>query len=108
MLAGSLSRARIASVQAPPPRRPVAIAIKDGRTGALPRVTANGRGSAAEQILELAFAHGVRVREDADLAEILASVDVDSDIPIEAIVAVAEVLAYVYRVNHQAPGREDG
>jgi flagellar biosynthesis protein len=53
----------------------------------------------AEQILALAFAHGVRVREDADLAQVLAAVDVDSEIPVEAMLAVAEILTYVYRAN---------
>jgi flagellar biosynthesis protein len=65
----------------------------------LPRIVASGHGAVAEQILELAFAHGVKVRTDADLAEILAAVDVESEIPIEAIAAVAEILAHVYRAN---------
>lgn len=64
-----------------------------------PRVVASGRGAVAEQILSLAFAHGVRVREDADLVEILEKVDVDSIIPLEAFAAVAEILNYVYRMN---------
>jgi flagellar biosynthesis protein len=41
----------------------------------------------------------VKVRSDADLAEILAAVDLGTDIPPEAIVAVAEILAHVYRAN---------
>ena len=53
----------------------------------------------ADQILELAFAHGVKVRTDPDLAEVLAAVEVDTVIPVEAFVAVAEILAYVYRAN---------
>lgn len=84
----------------PPMRRPVAVALRHDRGDAsLPRVVATGHGAVAEQILELAFAHGVKVRTDADLAEILAAIDVDSEIPIEAIAAVAEILAYVYRAN---------
>lgn len=83
-----------------PMRRPVAVALRNDRGDAsLPRVVATGHGAVAEQILELAFAHGVKVRTDADLAEILAAVDVESEIPIEAIAAVAEILAYVYRAN---------
>jgi len=65
----------------------------------LPRVVASGRGCVAEQILEIAFANGVKVRQDADLVEILAAVDVDSEIPIAAIAAVAEILARVYEAN---------
>ncbi len=89
------------------PQRPVAVALtfEPGQEG-LPRVVASGRGFVAEQILELAFANGVKVREDADLAQILAAVEVDSEIPIEAIVAVAEILAHVYQANGQCPEPE--
>ncbi|WP_035708417.1 EscU/YscU/HrcU family type III secretion system export apparatus switch protein [Niveispirillum irakense] len=86
--------------QPAPQRRQVAVALRHDRGDAkLPRVVATGHGAVAEQILELAFATGVKVRTDADLAEILAAVDVESEIPIEAIAAVAEILAYVYRAN---------
>ncbi len=45
----------------------------------------------------------MRVRADADLAEILAAVEVDSEIPLQALAAVAEILSYVYRANSQGP-----
>ncbi len=52
---------------------PVAVALHHAPNApAAPRVVASGRGFAAERILELAFANGIKVREDADLAEILA------------------------------------
>jgi flagellar biosynthesis protein len=89
-----------AKAAAGPKRRQVAVALSDDpdRPG-LPTVTASGRGAVAEQILQLAFAHGVKVRTDPDLAEVLAAVEVDTVIPVEAFVAVAEILAYVYRAN---------
>ena len=62
----------------------------------------------AHQILAIAFAQGIRVREDADLAELLSHVDVDSEIPLEAFAAVAEILAYVYRANGSLPPPTDG
>lgn len=68
-----------------------------------PKVVAGGRGAVAEQILNVAFAAGVKVRSDADLAEMLSTIDVDSEIPIEAFAAVAEILAYVYRLNGTLP-----
>lgn len=81
-------------------RRQIAIALHyDERKPSLPRVVASGSGGVAEQILAAAFAAGVKVREDADLAEILAAVEVDSEIPLEALAAVAEILSYVYRAN---------
>lgn len=70
-----------------------------------PKVVAKGQGALAERILEIAFAAGVKVREDADLVEILQAVDLDSEIPVEAFRAVAEILAYVYQANGTLPPR---
>jgi flagellar biosynthesis protein len=87
--------------------RSVAVAIqgekKDG-ADSLPKIIASGRGKLAEQILALAFSKGVKVREDADLAELLAKLDLDTPIPTEAIVAVAEILAKVYEANGRPSG----
>lgn len=84
--------------------RNVAVALHHNPEAAdLPRVVASGRGLVADQIVNLAFAHGVKVREDADLAQILSLIDLDSDIPVEAMAAVAEILAYLYRANAAAP-----
>lgn len=66
---------------------------------ALPKVVAAGYGKLAEQIVELAFQNGVKVREDRELAEILAAIELESEIPSEALVAIAEILAYVYKAN---------
>ena len=88
-----------------PARRQVAVAIQDrpgdprGQGRAAPRVVASGRGALAEQILRIAFDRGVKVRNDADLAEILATIEVESEIPLEALAAVAEILSYVYRTQ---------
>lgn len=68
-----------------------------------PKVVATGKGAIAEQILNLAFAHGVKVRSDPDLAQILSAVEVDTTIPVEAFVAVAEILAYLYQANNTVP-----
>ena len=90
-------------------RTPIAIALDaKGRDGTVrpksPRVVATGRGAVAEQILAIAFEKGVPVREDSDLAQILAAVELDSEIPIDALAAVAEILSYVYRANRTWSG----
>ncbi len=78
----------------------VAVALRyEATRDPTPKVVAGGRGRIAEQILEIAFAHGIKVREDGDLAQLLSSIDIDSEIPIEAFAAVAEILTYVYRAN---------
>lgn len=87
--------------------RKVAVALEyDRARDRAPRITASGAGAVAEQILEIAFAQGVQVREDADLTEVLGALDVDSIIPTEVLAAVAEILSYVYRVNREALLRE--
>ncbi len=79
-----------------------AVAIENDRLRPdLPRVVATGQGALAEQILALAFANDVRVREDPDLTELLSAIDVDSPIPLAALTAVAEILVYVYRANER-------
>ena len=82
------------------PKRQTAVALTDGSdNGDIPVVTAAGRGKIAEQILQLAYENDIKVREDADLAEMLAKIELDSPIPSEAFMAVAEVLSYIYRAN---------
>ena len=45
----------------------------------------------------------------ADLAEILATIEVESEIPLEALAAIAEILSYVYRTQSKvAPAQESG
>jgi flagellar biosynthesis protein len=88
----------------PPDRRQppqtVAVALSHAPgSPAAPRVVASGHGFTAERILELAFANGVKVREDADLAEMLTAVGIGEEIPFAAFSAVAEILAYIYRAN---------
>ena len=85
------------------PKRATAVALNhDPQKGGIPTVAASGYGHLAEKILELAFAAGIKVRQDADLAEILAALDLDSEIPPEAFAAVAEILSYVYELNVSA------
>lgn len=76
----------------------IAVALKDN-AGDTPTVMAAGRGALADQILQIAFDNDIKVREDADLATILAELELDSPVPTEALMAVAEILSYVYRAN---------
>lgn len=80
------------------PNKAVAVQY-DRATDDAPRVVASGKGAIADQILQIAFERGIKVREDAELVEILSLVDVDCPIPLEAFAAVAEILTYVYQAN---------
>jgi len=80
----------------------VAAALKyDSRKAPAPKVTASGRGVVAEKIVELAKKHGVPVKEDSALAEILSKLDINEQISPELYRAVAEILAFVYSLNER-------
>lgn len=86
------------------PQNKTAVALKDSQGGKkVPRIAAAGRGALAEKILQLAYDNGIYVREDGDLAQLLAKIELDSPIPTETFPAVGEILSYVYRAN----GRRD-
>ncbi len=84
----------------PPVKRPAAVAVRyDTEKESAPRIVAKGRGAIAEKILEIAKKHAIAVVEDPDLLEILARVELDEKIPENLYQAMAEVLAFVYRIN---------
>ena len=89
----------------PPRRRAVALRWRGGE-GA-PEVIATGAGYLAERIVAEARAHGVPVRADAALAQALASLDLGTEIPEELYRAVAEALAWAYRLDARG-GRPAG
>ncbi len=84
-------------------KRLSAVAIEDRlKDGELPAITAAGRGLVAEKILRLAYDNDIKVRKDSALADMLVEIDLESPIPTEAFMAVAEILSYVYRANGEA------
>lgn len=84
-------------------RRPKATALGyDPQQDEAPKVLASGEGFIAEQIIAIAKANGIPIREDPILAEALSKVDIGQAIPAELYPLVAEVLAYIYRLQ----GRE--
>ena len=64
-----------------------------------PKVLAKGQGHVAQKIIQIAIDEGIEIRQDADLLQILKAVDIDSEIPIEAFSAVAEIISYIYKEN---------
>jgi flagellar biosynthesis protein len=82
-----------------PPRRAAALRYDAGSDQA-PRVVAAGSGVVAERILAEARAAGVPVRDDAALAEALAGLDLGAQVPESLYRAVAESLAWAYRLEN--------
>ncbi len=88
--------------RAPTPEA-VALAYREG--DAAPRVVAKGRGRIAEEILRRAAESGVHVHQSRELMSLLMRLDLDERIPPELYVAVAELLAWLYRTDRAAaPG----
>ncbi|MCF6284640.1 MAG: EscU/YscU/HrcU family type III secretion system export apparatus switch protein [Candidatus Hydrogenedentes bacterium] len=84
-----------------PPRKQ-AVAIRyQVESDAAPKVVATGKGHLADRILAIAKAEGIHVQEDPDLLALLAKLDVNDTIPEDLYRAVAEVLAFVYRLNRE-------
>lgn len=83
--------------------RASAVALAYGAGDAAPRVVARGRGLVAEEIIARAREHGVYVHESPELVSLLMQVDLDAHIPPQLYVAVAELLAWLYRVEEGAP-----
>jgi len=81
-------------------KRKVATAITyDAEKDIAPRITAKGQGLVAEKIIELAQKHNIPIKNDPGLIEILSRLDINEQIPTDVYRAVAEILAFVYKLN---------
>jgi len=67
-----------------------------------PRVVGKGQGLVAERILQIARDNNIPIHEDPDLVEVLAALELGRLIPEELYAAMAEILAFLYRLNHRA------
>ncbi len=77
-----------------------AVALRyDALREGVPRVAAKGTGGVADRIIEIAEEHGIPVKSDPDLVEVLSKLDIEEEIPADVYVAVAELLAFVYALN---------
>ncbi len=81
-----------------------AVALAYREADAAPRVVAKGRGLVAEEIIARAREHGVYVHESPELVSLLSQIDLDQHIPPQLYIAVAELLAWLYRIERgEAP-----
>lgn len=84
-----------------------AIALAYGAGDYAPKVVARGRGLIAEQIIARAKEHQVFVHESRDLVGLLMQVDLDDHIPPALYQAIAEVLAWLYRLEQGEVDKEN-
>lgn len=80
-----------------PNQQAIALAYASGDSA--PKVVAKGRGLIAEQIIARAKEHNVFVHESKDLVALLMQVDLDDHIPPALYQAIAEILAWLYRLE---------
>ncbi len=95
------------TIRRPSRHEAAALRYDPGVDGA-PRLVAKGKGIVADRILEIAREHGVPVREDAALAQVLSALELFREIPPPMYRAVAEVLAFLCRLSEDRRARETG
>ena len=86
-----------------------AVALKyDMEQNQAPKLVAKGKGHVAENILEAARKGQVPVYQNKSLVNMLMALELDKEIPTELYTTVAEILAYVYRIDKRKGPGGDG
>ena len=80
-------------------RKKAAALRYDAKKESAPKVVAKGKGKIAEQIIQVARDNKVPIKDDPQLVEVLSTLDLYQEIPPELYRAVAEILAFVYRMT---------
>jgi flagellar biosynthesis protein len=78
-----------------------AVALRYNEENVAPQVIAKGKGYVAENILNAARKNSVPIYQNKTLTSMLMAVDIDREIPPDLYTAVAEILAYVYRMDQK-------
>ena len=86
---------------ASPDKRQMAVALAYQNGESAPKVVARGRGIIAQAIIQRAKEHGIFVHESQELVGLLMQVELDDHIPPQLYLAVAELLAWIYRLEHR-------
>ncbi|NSL51199.1 FlhB-like flagellar biosynthesis protein [Calidifontibacillus erzurumensis] len=81
-------------------RKEAVVLSYDQSKDVAPRVVAKGKGEIAHKILEKAEQHHIPIQEDPTLVELLGQLEIDEAIPEELYQVVAEIFAFLYKVDH--------
>lgn len=81
-------------------KKAVALGYKE-RLDNAPKVLATGKGKQASKMIQLAKEHGVPIKEDEDLVEMLSKLDLGDEIPQNLYKAVAEVFVFIYQMANK-------
>ena len=79
-----------------------ATALKyDEKSTNAPKVTAQGKGAIAQNIIDVALEHNIPIKKDEDLLNMLSVIELNQEIPVELYKAVGEVFGYIYDITNQ-------
>lgn len=81
--------------------RSSAVAVRYDTKDAAPRVVAKGYGNIADTIIRSAQENDLYVHESPELVSLLMQVDLDTHIPPQLYVAIAELLAWIYALEEK-------
>ena len=79
----------------------------DQNSNRAPKVTAKGQGWMADKIIAMAQEQNIPIKKDKDLIELVDKIDVGNEIPEYLYKIVAELLAWVYKLNIEYPNRPE-
>ncbi|KQL54645.1 hypothetical protein AN964_14825 [Heyndrickxia shackletonii] len=82
-------------------REAIALSYQSEKHSA-PVIAAKGKGFVADNIIEKAREHRIPIQEDPSLVQLLGTLDINETIPEELYEAVAEVFAFIYKVDQRA------
>ena len=84
-----------------------AIAVRyDIEKDKAPLIIATGRGIVADEIMRVAQDNQIPLYEDPKLTKLLSQIELDTEVPKELYVLVAQVLFFVYKLDKMAEKRE--
>lgn len=99
----------VSDLDLPDPSQVKAVALRyDASKDRAPKVLAIGKGTIAAEILRLAEEYRIPLHEDPKLSELLAKLEINSEVPAELYALVAEILAFVYKLNNTVKARRSG
>lgn len=79
-----------------------AVALKYERyRDSAPKVVAKGKGVIAEKIIEVAKQHGVYIKEDPTLVEVLSGLELYEEVPEDLYKVVAEIFVLIYQAKQK-------
>ena len=68
-----------------------------------PIISARGTGQLAEEIIALAQQHNIPLYENAELVELLSTLDIGDEIPRALFITIAEIIAFAYVLQDKTP-----